>query len=129
MGIFSNIGVLFIFIGIILVFILQYNNHFSTRKFITDNSVYFTGLMENDYKFLLNVRYGQEVDVEKLFNQRVKNGLIVIVVFFFIFLNRISFLYTLLCVLIGFGVFNIVIKEVCCFSFFFFESNMLFISS
>lgn len=107
MDIFSNTGFIFIFIGIILVFVLEYNNHFSSRKFITDNSVYFTGLMEDDYKFLLNVKFGREVDVEKLFNQRVKNALITIVFFFFIFLNRISFLYVLLCILIGFGVFKL----------------------
>ncbi len=100
-------GVLFIFIGIILVFILEYNQHFSSRKFIQDNSVYFKGLMEDDYKFLLNVKYGKEVDVEKLFNQRVRNALIVIVFFFFIFLNKLTFAYVLLSALLGFGMFKL----------------------
>ena len=86
-------GLLFIIIGVVLVFILEYNQHFSSRKFITDNAVYFTGLMEDDYKFLLEVKYGKgDIDVEKLFNQRVRNGLVVIVFMFFIFLFTIFFL-------------------------------------
>lgn len=107
MDIFSNTGVLFIIIGIILLFVLHINNHFSSRKFIKDNSVYFTGLMEDDYKFLVSVKYGKEVDVEALFNQRVRNALIVIVVFFFIFLSKLSFAYVLLCFIIGFGMFKL----------------------
>ena len=107
MDLFSNNGFLFIVIGIVLFFVLEYSNHFSSRKFITDNSVYFNGLMEDDYKFLLGVRYDGEVDVEKLFNQRVRNALIVIVFFFFIFLNNLSFAYVLLCILIGFGIFKL----------------------
>lgn len=101
-------GLMFIFIGIILIFILEYNQHFSSRKFIVDNSVYFTGLMEDDYKFLLEVKYGKsDIDVEKLFNQRVRNALIVIVFMFFIFLQNMSFTYIVLAFLIGFGVFKL----------------------
>ena len=52
-----SVGLLFIIIGVVLAFVLEYNNHFSSRKFIQDNAVYFTGLMEDDYKFLLEVKY------------------------------------------------------------------------
>ena len=100
-------GFIFIFIGVILVFLLEYNQHFSSNKFIKDNSVYFKGLMEDDYKFLLNVKYDGEVDVDKLFNMRVRNGLVVIVFFFFIFLNKLSFAYILLAFLAGFGMFKL----------------------
>ena len=98
-------GLIFIIIGIILVFILEYNQHFSSRKFINDNSVYFKGLMEDDYKFLLEVKYGKgDLDVDKLFNQRVRNGLVIIVVMFFIFLQDLSFAYVILSILAGCGV-------------------------
>ncbi|MBR2841029.1 MAG: hypothetical protein IKF01_04070 [Bacilli bacterium] len=101
-------GFMFILIGIVLVFLLEYNNHFSSRKFIKDNSVYFNGLMESDYKFLLEVKYGKsDLDIEKLFNQRVRNGLITIVVLFFIFLQNINFTYIVAAVLAGFGVFKV----------------------
>ena len=101
-------GLMFIIIGIVLVFMLEYNNHFSSRKFITDNSVYFRGLMESDYKFLVEVKYGKgDIDIEKLYNQRVRNGLVTIVFLFFIFLQNMSFAYVVLAVLLGFGMFKL----------------------
>ena len=100
-------GFIFIIIGIILLFILEYNQHFSSHKFIQDNSAYFNGLMEDDYKFLIEVKYGKDMDVEKLFNMRVRNGLIVIVFFFFIFLNKLSFAYIIVALLAGFGMFKL----------------------
>ena len=103
-----SVGLLFIIIGVVLAFVLEYNNHFSSRKFIQDNAVYFTGLMEDDYKFLLEVKYGKgDIDVEKLFNQRVRNGLIVIVFMFFIFLQNLNFTYMVAAVLAGFGMFKL----------------------
>ena len=101
-------GLIFIFIAIILVFILEYSNRFSSKRFIKDNSVYFHGLMESDYKFLLEVKYGKgDIDVDKLFDQRVRNGLVVIVFMFFIFLQSMNFTYIVLAVLAGFGIFKL----------------------
>lgn len=100
---------MFLIIGIILVFILEANLHFSSRKFIQESSQYFHVLMEDDYKFLLNVKYNKEIDddgVEALFNQRVRNGLVVIVIAFFIFLKNINFAYVILSVIVGFLVFK-----------------------
>lgn len=100
-------GFLFVIIGIILMFVLEYNRHFSSRKFIQDNAIYFHGLMEDDYRFLLEVKYGKgDIDIEKLFNQRIRNALIIIVFMFFIFLQNMSFTYLVLSVLIGFVVFK-----------------------
>ena len=62
-------------------------------------------LMEDDYEFLLNLRYG-EVDVNKLFSIRVRNGLVTIVAMFFIFMQNMSFVYALLSLIIGFFVFK-----------------------
>ena len=100
-----SIGMLFILIAVIVVLIFQVNNHFSSRKFVNDVEPYFRFLMEDDYKFLLNIKYG-DVDVNKLFSARVRNGLVVIVVMFFIFLSRMSFVYGLLAVIIGFAIFK-----------------------
>ncbi|MBR3199286.1 MAG: hypothetical protein IKG27_04655 [Bacilli bacterium] len=100
-------GFVFIFIGIVLIFLLEYNQHFNSRKFIQENAPYFKGLMEDDYEFLVKVKYTGDIDIEKLFNRRVRDGLIVIVFFFFIFLNKLSFAYIILSVLLGFGMFKL----------------------
>ena len=106
-NLFSSTGLLFVIIGVILVAILILSNRFDSHKFISDNAIYFTGLMEDDYKFLLNVKYGREVDVEQLFNLRVRNALVVMVVFFIFALNQMSFALGIVCLLIGFGVFKL----------------------
>ena len=100
-----SIGIMFIFIAIIVIFLLEYNNHFSSNKFIKETEPYFRTLMEDDYEFLLKVKYG-DVDVDKMYGIRVRNGVIGIVFSLFIFLNNLSFLYIILSLIIGFVCFK-----------------------
>ena len=46
----------FIVIGIIIVFILNYNRVVDTKKFISDSSGVLSHLVEDDYEFLLTVK-------------------------------------------------------------------------
>ena len=101
-------GIIFIIVGLIVLLILERNHHFSSRRFVKEAQPYFNFLMEDDYVFLLNIKYGNVSgqDVEKLYGQRVRNGLIAIVFMFFIFLQNLSFIYVLLSLIIGFIVFK-----------------------
>lgn len=101
-------GILFIIVGLIVLLILERNHHFSSKKFVNDTQPYFKFLMEDDYEFLLHLRYGdiKDEEIEKLYGQRVRNGLITIVLMVFIFLSNLSFIYVLLSVIIGFLVFK-----------------------
>lgn len=88
----------FLFIAIIILFVLIYTNRIDAKKFIGDVEPYFKMLMEDDYVFLLNVRYGGEnLDVNKLFNARIRNALLVfcIALAYFLFTN-ISFINILI---------------------------------
>ncbi len=96
----------FVFIAIIILFVLEYNKKIDTRKFVTDTEPYFRFLMEDDYKFLLTVKYGNDVDVNKLFGIRVRNGLLVIIFFIFLFLSKFTFIYFIFAVIIGYLVFK-----------------------
>ncbi len=96
----------FIIIAIIILFILEYNKKIDTRKFVTDTEPYFRFLMEDDYKFLLTIKYGNNVDANKLFGIRVRNGLIVIIFCIFLFLSRFTFVYFILAVIIGYVIFK-----------------------
>jgi len=102
---------LFVIIGLILLIIFQRQNIIDTKKFINDSEPYFRFLMEDDYKFFLNVRYGGSItdeDVEKLFSKRLGTGLLAIVILFFIFLSmgNLSFVNVMICFLIGFLLFK-----------------------
>ena len=97
----------FIFIAIILVFIFNYSGIISTKKFMGDMEPYFKFLMEDDYKFLLNVKYGDKKNYSQEFNKRIMNGLLVVTAMLFIFmLNSASFINILLAFILGFFVFK-----------------------
>ena len=97
----------FIVIAVIIVFVLSYNHHIDMHKFIGDTEPYFRILMEDDYVFLLRLRYGDDIDVEKMFGMRVRNGLIATAAMLFILMSQASFLNVLFSVIVGFIVFKL----------------------
>ena len=97
----------FLIIGVIIVFVLNYNRIVDTNRFITDTEPYFRALMEDDYVFLLGIRYpGRELDINQLFGLRVRNGLLTIVAVIAICFNQLSFIYVLFAVIAGYLVFK-----------------------
>ena len=99
---------LFIVIGIILVLIAQVNKIVDTRKFVKDVEPYFRFLMEDDYVFYLNVKYGgKDLDVEKLYSIRIRNALITIVALILVFFTRLNYLYVLISIVGGFAMFKL----------------------
>lgn len=105
-------GVGFIVIAVIVLFILNYNDAIDARRFIEDTQPYFNFLMEEDYPFLLSIRYGSDVDVRVLFGQRVRNGLVTIVAFVFIFLSKLNFIYLLTAIIAGYLIFKLPYQKV-----------------
>lgn len=101
---------IFVIIGVLLFWILEKQEIISTSKFINDTQPYFHFLMEDDYEFLLNVRYNGDYDLEAAFTARVRQGVLVIVVAFFVLMQYMTsssfFVYLLLSVIIGFLVFK-----------------------
>ena len=97
----------FIIIAVIVVFVLHYNRVVDTRRFVTDTEPYFRALMEDDYAFLLSIRYpGRDININELYGIRVRNGLITIIAVIFLFFNQLSFLYVLIAVIAGYLVFK-----------------------
>lgn len=97
---------MFIVITIIVLFICFYRKIVDKNKFIEETEPYFRFLMEDDYKFLLEVRYGSDVDVNVLYGKRVQTGLTAIVAMLFIFLTKLNFINILLSLIIGYLVFK-----------------------
>ena len=97
----------FLFIAAIFLFIMEYSKKINIRKFVGDTEPYFKGLMEDDYEFLLKVRFGNDVDVDELFGTRVRNGMVTIIVLVFVFvISKPSFINVLLAVILGYVVFK-----------------------
>jgi len=99
----------FIFIAIIILFVLEYNKKVDTKRFIGETEPYFRFLMEDDYKFLLSIRYGALTDAEvnHKYSLRIRNGLVTILCLIFIFvMSNFSFVNILIAFIIGFLVFK-----------------------
>jgi len=94
-------------LGILLYVILEYNGSISTNKFVVDNTDIFKKLKEEDYEFYAKARYGDAIDTEKLYNARLKNGLLVIFVALFIFITDLNYANIVACVLAGYGMFKL----------------------
>ncbi|MDD2518521.1 MAG: hypothetical protein PHI05_05155 [Bacilli bacterium] len=92
----------FIIIGAIILYILEVNRQLSTKKFINDTEPYFRFLMEDDYQFLATIKYGADVDINKLYTKRVQNGLVVIIMMIFVFLTKLNFISIVLSVIVGY---------------------------
>ncbi len=97
----------FILIGIIIVFILNYNRVIDTRRFISDSGGILSYLMEDDYEFLLNVKYpGRNLDAYALFQTRIRNAVIGMLVAGFVFLSKFSLINLAIVILIGYLLFK-----------------------
>lgn len=94
-------------LGILLYIILEYNGSISTNKFLIDNQDIFLKLKENDYDFYCKAKYGDAINVEKLFNARLRNGLFVSLIMIFLFIADLNFTNILFCIIAGFGVFKL----------------------
>ena len=77
-------------IGILLFVVLSVNGYIKPNKFIYDNQDIFMKLKEDDYDFLVRAKYGDGLDSDVLYQKRIKNGLIVIVLFIFMFLSSLN---------------------------------------
>lgn len=96
----------FIILMVILLFVFQSHKVISGKKFMDDNQEYFKGLMEDDYEFFLISKYGENVDVEKEYGKRIRNAIIAIVVFVFLFLNNLNFINIIAAFVIGYLIFK-----------------------
>jgi len=89
-------------IGIVSFIVLTVNGYIKPNKFIQDNSDIFMKLKEDDYDFLVKAKYGDGLDADVLYQKRIKNGLIIIVLLIFIMLSSLSAVKVVLACVAGF---------------------------
>ena len=96
-----------IILGLLLYVILEYNGSISTNKFINDNKDIFYKIKEKDYDFYAKARYGQAVDIDLLFTARLRNGLLVMFIFFLVFIGDLSYIKIIIMLIAGYGMFKL----------------------
>ena len=93
-------------ICVVIFFIMEYNGTISLNKFVNDNKGMFKGLKEDDFEFLVKARYGDGVDIDKIFTARIRNGLLTIVFLLILFINDLEYTKIILSIVAGYVVFK-----------------------
>lgn len=94
-------------IAVIIFFILTYSGKISINKLVADNEMYLRRLKESDWDFYVKAKYGDSVNPDLLFNKRIRNTLIVTVLVFCLLISNMSYVYALVCIVVGFVFFKL----------------------
>ena len=94
-------------IAVIIFIIMFTTGQISFNKLISDNEILFKKLKESDWDFYVKAKYGTSVNPDLLFNKRIKNGIIAIVVLLFLLLGNLSVLTVVIAFIGGYGVFKL----------------------
>jgi hypothetical protein len=86
---------------------MSYNGQLSIKEFVNDNFYLFRKLKESDWDFYVRARHGDSVNSDAIFTKRIRNGLIVMVIAIFFFLNSLDGLKILLSIVLGFITFKL----------------------
>lgn len=94
-------------IAIIVFGLLILNTRIDTTRLYKENQGLFDLLKEKDYEFLLRAKYGDNViDPDAVFRKRVFKGLAVSLVIIFIFITKLSLIYIIIALVVGYLVFK-----------------------
>lgn len=100
-------GMEILFVILLLIFILTYNKTIDFKKFIIDNNKFFELLKEDNYEFLVYSKYGENVDVNLLFQKRITNALTVALVFMVLFMGKFSALNFVIVIVVFYGMYKL----------------------
>ncbi|MEG1505868.1 MAG: hypothetical protein RR478_00045 [Bacilli bacterium] len=95
-----------IIIGVIVFVIMTTSGQISINQMISDNQIMFLKLKESDWDFYVKARHGNDVNPDILFNKRIKNALMVMVLVFCFFLKDLNAVKVLITAVVGIFIFK-----------------------
>lgn len=95
-----------IIIAVIVFTIMTVGGQISINQLVSDNQMLFMKLKESDWDFYVRARYGSGMNPDILFNKRIKNALIAMVLAFFFFIKDLNAVKVLLIFVAGFLIFK-----------------------
>src|SRR5574344_641989 len=94
-------------LAVIIIFVMQYIGGFNINKFVDDNAAYFQKLKESDFEFYAKAKYGDAIDIDKLFNQRLRDAMLVTLLMGFMFISKFNYLMIIILFAIFLGMFKL----------------------
>lgn len=101
-----------IIIAIIVFVIMTISGHISINQLISDNEMLFLKLKESDWDFYVRAKYGNGTNPDILFNKRIKNALIAMVLLLFALIKDLNSVKLLVVVVAGFFVFKMPYNDI-----------------
>ena len=96
-----------IIISAIVLFVVTYTKMVDIDELFSENGKIVSVLKEKDYDFYAATKYGGDVDINALFNRRIKNtGFVLVLVFIFLIFN-----FTIINLIVGAVVVGLVYKS------------------
>ncbi len=96
-----------VIIAVIIFYIFTKSGKISISKLVADNEMYLRRLKESDYDFYVRAKYGDSVNPDILFNKRMQNSLIILVLVFCLLLKNMSYVYLIVCLVAAFAFFKL----------------------
>ena len=91
-----------IIVSAIMIFVVSYTKMVDFQELFTKNEKVISFLKEKDYDFYAKAKYGGDVDLNKLFNRRIKNtGIAIIIGLIFLLFNFTIINLIIVCLAIG----------------------------
>lgn len=101
-----------IIIAVIVFLIMTVSGHISLNQLVSDNQMLFLKLKESDWDFFVRAKYGSGMNPDLLFNKRIKNALIVMVLAFFFFIQSLNAVKLLLIFVVGLFIFKMPYNDI-----------------
>ncbi len=101
-----------IILAFIIFFIMAYTGQININQLIIDNQMIFMKMKESDWDFYVRAKYGNGTNPDILFNKRIKNALIVMVLVLFLLLKDFNSVKLLLVFVAGFFVFKMPYNDI-----------------
>lgn len=95
-----------IILAAIIFFVMTYNGQLSIKQLINDNFHIFIKLKEDDWNFYVRAKYGDNVNPDNIFIKRIRNGLLVIIIMIFFFIQDLTALKLVVSFAAGFLIFK-----------------------
>lgn len=101
-----------IIIAVIVFLIMTVSGHININQMISDNQMLFMKLKESDWDFFVRAKYGNEANSDILFNKRIRDAMLVMVIVFMFFLKDLNAVKVLLVFVVGFFVFKMPYNDI-----------------
>ena len=101
-----------IILAVIIFVIMAYTGQININQLIIDNQMIFMRLKESDWDFYVRAKYGNNANADILFNKRIKNALMVMVLVFFFLIKDFNSVKLLLIFVAGFFVFKMPYNDI-----------------